>query len=83
MEAEAREVADYLRGLAYHEAAHAMVAWAFKLRVFNYSIKPIMVSYRPYKAKPVHHKYISTSQGDKPTIQNARGLSPSQLIQSA
>jgi hypothetical protein len=42
MEAEAKEVADHLRGLADHEAAHAMVAWAFKLRVFNYSIKPIM-----------------------------------------
>ena len=34
----------------------------------------------PYKAKPVPHKYISArSQGDKPMIQNARGLSPNQL----
>ena len=38
---------------------------------------------RPYKAKPVPHKYtIIASQGDKPMIQNARGLSPSQLVQS-
>ena len=36
-----------------------------------------------YKAKPVPHKtIISASQGDNPMIQNARGLSPSQLIQS-
>ena len=40
----------------------------------------ITVVYRPYKA--THKNIISASQGDNPMIQNARGLSPSQLIQS-
>jgi hypothetical protein len=40
-EPEAIGEADYLRGVAFHEAGHAVVAWSLKLRVLGLRVRGI------------------------------------------